>query len=65
MKEEKKSSQEEINRFEVTELDDVDLDDVAGGGPNGNCGCGGYTFSGEAGAPNDNCGCPGDDGELS
>ena len=36
---------EEMGGVEVTELDDDDLEDVAGGKPNGNCGntqcCGG------------------------
>jgi len=49
----------EQDEFNVTELDDKELETVAGGGPNGNCGCGGYSFSGEEGAANGYCGCPG------
>lgn len=40
-----------VESLEVTELEDSDLDDVAGGlvdGPNTNCPC-----------PNTNCPCPG------
>ena len=46
-----------LGDFEVTELDDKDLESATGGGPNTDCGCGGYSFSGEPGAANSNCGC--------
>jgi hypothetical protein len=54
-----------LDNVEVTELDDKDLEDVAGGvnlansavdaGSNENCGCGGRDFTG--GSANTNCGC--------
>lgn len=49
----------DLAEAEVVELEDQDLNSVAGGGPNTNCGCDGYSFSGESGAENNNCGCSG------
>ncbi len=62
---------QEIDNFEVTELDDKDLEGAAGGNydeeiqlpgdgeaANTNCGCGGHRFSGVQGSSNSNCGCP-------
>lgn len=58
----------DLKDLEVTELDDKDLEGTAGGanriddvvsaGPNTNCGCGGFEFTGVAGEQNINCGCP-------
>jgi hypothetical protein len=54
----------EPESFEVTELDDKDMEGVAGGldeilaePSNTNCGCHGNSFEGVAGASNSNCGC--------
>lgn len=48
-----KERPEELQDFEVTELEDADLEDVAGGGEsNNNCGC------------NGNCGCPAENEEV-
>lgn len=54
--------------FEVTELDDHDLEAVsggleAGGDNNNNCGCGCNPYSGGSG--NGNCGCCGGKGSES
>lgn len=54
----------DLEDFEISELDDKDLEEVAGGsippieeegGGNTNCGCGGRDFTGGSG--NTNCGC--------
>lgn len=52
-----------LDNFEVTELDDKDLEGASGGGGseliasgNENCGCGGVGSTG--GDNNTNCGCP-------
>lgn len=52
----------ELDSFEVSELDDKDLEQVAGGSiappTNTNCGCP-PPFSGVDGSNNNNCGCTG------
>jgi hypothetical protein len=45
-----------LGDFEVTELDDQDLDAVAGGVTNGNCSCPGNTNP-PTGFDNGNCSC--------
>ena len=61
-----KSSPQDPGSFEVTELDDHDLDAVSGGVDSGdnntNCGCGCNPFGG--GSNNGNCGCCGGSEEL-
>jgi len=55
----------EVAVFEITELDDRDLEDARGGsgygpnyGPGGGGGSGGGSGSGGEGGTNLNCGCP-------
>lgn len=62
MSDEHNETPETEETFEVTELDDKELEDVAGGrtaadsGSNGNCGCSGGTVTGGP-YDNGNCGC--------